>query len=254
MGYFFLTLQLSLNNIYMYNHYNLKISTPVVGRWLYFPGCDLSFLYSFDITDTSYYPPDAKCCVNVEISQAIEEFKKPHSPSGFPLKPFRGYQVPDTDTIQLKRLHKIVSLLRDAVAAREKLYGRIHTSRESYPLITKELLPPEIIAKRRFFVYVAKHVVFTGMSAGDVAKFFNINKTNVEIWASILLTHGQSAFFRKPMELSPQIESCILFEHNAHTSVSFTCARHGFVNQNRLKHILERRNSLPPCPLKHLNR
>lgn len=215
-------------------------TTPLKARWLHGLDTDLT-LYKFDITNPDWYPPIIKFCSSDQLKKAIFEFRNPLSSSGSYRTVFKGHEVNDSDTKQLLLLKNIVTIVRDQVIKYFKLCDKANTSLESCPLITSETLPDDVCEKRQLMLNLAKSVLFFKKSPDEIVKAYDVNKTNLDIWVNIYLTHGPAAFFKKARPLTPEIEKIIVKDHfNRRASTVFTCARHCFFDQNRLKRMIKR--------------
>lgn len=217
---------------------SLSQFTPIRGRWFFDGPLEYSWL-KIDLTDPSTFHPQLAYDLPAGYFEAVDKFRAPDPSSGN--KSYNEYLVPNSDSYRIRLLRNILTLLRDHLATRFKLYKFINHSRYCTPWVTYERVPDSIVHKRQFFLYLARAVVFSNVDVNDWAKKWNINIRNLLIWVSTYLTHGPDVFFLKSRDMMPQVERFIAMEHHRlGGSYVLTGARHALLDNNRIKRILHR--------------
>lgn len=213
--------------------------TPLRGIWLFDADRDIA-PFVFDITDQKMYPL-SEIRRSPEVEEAIANFKKLYCDSYQRNGRHCGTPVPDSDTLLVNHLFKIITSVRDTIASYDRLAGQIIPSYQCFSFCTDELLPEEELTKRRWFLYAARSVI-NGLAPIQKVAFKNrIPELTLRIWISAFLNHGPLSFFRKQQQLSHNLKRGIANIHTRYnkSNVVKTCAQFCMLNQNRLKHCLQ---------------
>ena len=217
--------------------------SPLRGRWLY-DVPDLSY-FIFNIDDYKTYPPEITRCCLIGIQEALDEFKNPRDHNGRKMETLTDIGVYDQDVGQVERLFKIVRIIREAVVSSYNLRHLVNVPKYSFPLVTDSLHDAEGQERAFNYLRMARTAIFGGQSLDFVAKANNVNEKNLRIWVSTFLTHGPLCFYRKPMEIGPELEAHIVERHiKCESSVVYTCSKFAILNYKRLKHMCRRQNRL----------
>ena len=226
---------------------DLYNATPLTGRWLVDTQSKFSN-YCFRITDEYTYIRDLDLYYDARIQCDASRFRCQIDDHCNPRGPYELDYVQDDNLFQLKRLFQIVSDVRDEVALFDPPSPDVVLSYDALPLVSKELLPPPALKKRKFFLMVARFIVFDNLSIERAASLFNVNIESVRIWLTAFLTHGPAYFFYKPKSLTFEEEEKIVDQHfKKRSSLVYSCARYMILDRNRFRRMLHRhRNKISP--------
>ena len=224
------------NCMYQFDLYN---TTPLIGRWLFDAQGEFSDL-CFEITRPLNYS-EINLNLDFNFNYMINCFRFQIDDYGNRKGGYDPEYVSDLNVDQLQRLFRIVSAVRDGYAPNYSTSPDFVLSKDAFPLIGNDLLREAEIKKRKFFLMVARSVIFSNFSVEYAAARFKVNAQNVRIWISAFLTHGPRPFFYQPKLLSFEEEEKIVREHFQNgSSMVYTCARYLILNRNRFRRMLHR--------------
>ena len=214
--------------------------TPLRGKWLY----DVNLIYTtqiFDITDPDTYPREIFITDRHLLEQAIAEFHDTHDYLGRPLtKIIESELIPD-DSILIPPLFKIVKFVRKCAARSLNHWVIQNGYKQMNPFLEDQPIPKEEIEKRRFFLRLAREVIFRKESPNALGKWYNINPTNILIWVHMFLNHGPSCFFQKSISFPRELEWVIPYNYYAYkTTIPHICSWYGIMNEKSLNRMLKR--------------
>lgn len=136
-------------------------------------------------------------------------------------------------------LFLLVTEFRQAVRSKLGLYNFF--PQKNGPNFYPYSVSDEMFKKRWFFLYVAGLVVTGKESVESAAKRFKVNRTNVVIWVSILLTYGPNTFFKFPGGFHINTQKSIIEEHlQSRRTRIYTCTRNYIFNINTFNNMRRR--------------
>ena len=205
--------------------------TPVYGYWLADAGHPLANQF-FDLTEPITYPFRLSSHEEAEIKELIRGLKH---------KVFYVTCFYDLDEEARTTLCQLLAKVRQAALDKCPVSNKRIPTYTGYRHYKNNQLSKEKLQKRLFFLHLAKQIVAGCETTGSVALKYNIDKTNVAIWLSIFLTHGEEAFYAPEPQYSKEDEELIASKHLKNgNSVALTCAQALLFSRKRLHNMLRR--------------